>query len=184
MRCAVAEPKQGGHTLLMRVFASALALSLCLTAGGVSAAERVAVFDFEMVDANSDTASLGSRPEEAERLKAAAARFREALVRTGKYEMADLSAVEPSARAFNLSACNGCDGALARKVDAAISITGSVQKVQDVTRAMAIFVRDVETGKLLASKSVDIREDTEAGWNGAVDTLAQTCLQHLALEDN
>ncbi|WP_169309512.1 DUF3280 domain-containing protein [Rhodomicrobium vannielii] len=168
----------------MRIFSTALVLFLCLGVGGLSAAERVAVFDFEMIDANSDTASLGSRPEEAQRLKAAAARLREALVRSGKFEMADLTPVEPSARAFNLSACNGCDGALARKVDAVISITGSVQKVQDVPRAMAVFVRDVETGKLLASKSVDIREDTDDAWKGAVDELAATCVLPLNLEDN
>jgi len=168
----------------MRIFSTVLALSLCLSVSGLSAAERVAVFDFEMVDAESGTASLGNRPGEAERLKAASARLREALVSSGRFEMADLTPVEPSARAFNLSACGGCDGALARKVDAAISITGSVQKVQEVPRSMALFVRDVETGKLLASKSVDIREDTDAGWSGAVDTLAKSCVLPLDFEDN
>lgn len=184
LRSAIAAPKLGVHIRPMPIFSTALALFLFLAAGGLSAAERVAVFDFEMIDANSDAASLGSRPEEAQRLKAAATRLREALVRSGKFEMADLTPVEPSARAFSLSACNGCDGALARKVDAVISITGSVQKVQDVPRAMAVFVRDVETGKLLASKSVDIREDTDDAWKGAVDELAATCVLPLNFEDN
>ncbi|MBT3069904.1 DUF3280 domain-containing protein [Rhodomicrobium sp. Az07] len=175
--------RRAAEARLMPVFAIALALSLCFSAASL-AAQRVAVFDFEIVDAGSDAASLGSRPAEAERLKSAAARMRDALVKSGKFEMADLTPVEPSARAFNLSVCSGCDGALARKVDAVISITGTVQKVQEVPRAMAVFVRDVETGKLIASRSVDIREDTDAGWNRAVDDLASTCVLSAETEDN
>ncbi len=137
------------------------------------AAQRVAVFDFELIDTSLDGQTYGTRPEEKARLKKVSDQLREALARSGQFEVVDIGPVEAAAHAANLQACGGCDIALARKVGADLSITGTVQKVSNLILNMNIYIHDVSTQKLIASKSADFRSNTDESWTRTLTYLVK-----------
>ncbi len=128
------------------------------------AAQRVAVFDFELIDTSLDGETYGTRPEEKARLKKISGQLREALAKSGQFEVVDIGPVDAAAHAANLQACGGCDSALARKLGADLSITGTVQKVSNLILNMNIYIRDVSSQKLIASRSADFRSNTDDSW--------------------
>ena len=77
-----------------------------------TAAQRVAVFDFELIDTSLDGETYGTRPEEKERLKKLSDKLRQALAKSGQFEVVDIGPVEAAAHEANLQACGGCDGRL------------------------------------------------------------------------
>src|SRR5712675_319404 len=119
-------------------------VALTLGWGMVSAAakQRVAFFDFELIDTSLEGSTSGPRADEAARLKKLGQRLREALAQSGKFDVVDIGPVASAANASNLQACGGCDATLAKKVGADLSITGTVQKVSNLILNMNLYVRD------------------------------------------
>ena len=60
---------------------------------------------------------------------------------------------------------------LARDLGAALSLTGTVQKVSNLILNINMVVRDVATGKVVAAGSADIRSNSDASWFKGVDWL-------------
>ncbi len=141
-----------------------------------AAPQRVAVFDFELIDTSLEGAMYGVRPEETARLKMVSEQLRKALAASGKFDVVDIGPVEAEAHAANLQACGGCDAAFARKVGAELSITGTVQKVSNLILNMNIYIRDASTGKLIAVKSADFRDNTDESWSRALNYLVRNYL--------
>ena len=135
------------------------------------AAQRVAVFDFELIDTSLDGETYGTRPEEKARLKKVSDQLRQALAKSGQFEVVDIGPVDAAAHDANLQACGGCDVALARKVGADLSITGTVQKVSNLILNMNIYIRDVSSQKLIASRSADFRSNTDESWTHTMNYL-------------
>jgi Protein of unknown function (DUF2380) len=125
---------------------------------------RVAVFDFEMIN----TSSLPITPAEDARLKRLGETLRKRLAESGLVQVVDIGPVEEAARASNLQFCGGCDGDLAMKVGAQLSITGTVQKVSDLILNENIYLRDAASGKMLAVMSADMRGNTDETWSRAL----------------
>ena len=136
-----------------------------------TAAQRVAVFDFELIDTSLDGETYGTRPDEKERLKKLSDQLRQALAKSGQFEVVDIGPVEAAAHGANLQACGGCDGTLAQKVGADLSITGTVQKVSNLILNMNIYIRDVSSQKLIASRSADFRSNTDESWSRTLNYL-------------
>ena len=141
-----------------------------------AAAPRVAVFDFELIDTSLDGETYGTRPEEKERLKKLSVQLRQALAKSGQFEVVDIGPVEAAAHAANLQACGGCDATLAQKVGADLSITGTVQKVSNLILNMNIYIRDVSSRKLIVSKSADFRSNTDESWSRTLKYLVENYL--------
>jgi hypothetical protein len=135
------------------------------------AAQRVAVFDFELIDTSLDGETYGTRPEEKARLKKISDQLRQALAKSGQFEAVDIGPVDAAAHEANLQACGGCDAALARKLGADLSITGTVQKVSNLILNMNIYIRDVSSQKLIASRSADFRSNTDESWTRTMNYL-------------
>ena len=97
--------------------------------------------------------------------------LREALAKSGKFEVVDIGPVEAAAHGANLQACGGCDATLAQKVGADLSITGTVQKVSNLILNMNIYIRDVSSQKVIVSRSADFRSNTDESWSRALNYL-------------
>ena len=65
---------------------------------------------------------------------------------------------------------------LALKLGADLAITGLVQKVSALILNINIFVRDTQTGRLVASMSVDLRGNTDESWSRAMNYLLRNRL--------
>ena len=50
------------------------------------------------------------------------------------------------------------------RLGADLSITGTVQKVSNLILNMNIYIRDVSSQKLIASRSADFRSNTDESW--------------------
>lgn len=149
---------------------------LIATAPATLAAPRVAVFDFELIDTSLDGQTYGVRADEKERLKKISDQARQALANSGRFDIVDIGPVEAAAHEANLQACGACDAALARKVGADLSITGTVQKVSNLILNMNIYVRDAVSQKLIAARSADFRGNTDESWSRALNYLTRNYL--------
>jgi hypothetical protein len=159
------------------VFAFMLPLAFIFvpTSARVRAAEpKVAVFDFEFDDTSLEGATNGPRADERLRLERLGSELRRRLAQSGHAEIVDVTPV--ASRAGNLQTCGGCDAALGRELGAKYSIIGWVQKVSNLILNVNIVVRDAETGKVVSSKSVDMRGNTDESWSRALDWLVRNYL--------
>lgn len=145
----------------------ALVALLCavLLPGIAAAAEKVAVFNFELIDTSLDGQMLGPNAAEQLRLAGMAPRLREWFGRQAKYDVADMAPVETRAEASNLEACGGCVARLAHEVGAEIAVTGTVQKVSNLILNVNLYVTDVESKKAVAAMSTDIRSNSDESWH-------------------
>ncbi len=141
-----------------------------------AALQRVAVFDFELIDTSLQGSMYGTSPAEKARLERLGQQLRKQLAESGRFEVADIGPVEVAARASNLQACGACDVDLAKKVGAELSITGTVQKVSDLILNINIYVRDVSTGNLIAVMSADMRGNTDESWSRTLNWLIRNRL--------
>ena len=80
------------------------------------------------------------------------------------------------AQKLDLKSCDGCELDLARKVHAAISVTGWVQKVSNLILNINLVARDVATGKVISAGSVDIRGNTDESWSRGLSYLLRNRL--------
>lgn len=138
-------------------------LGAALAAGPVLAAEKAAVFEFELIDTSLDGEVLGVTGAEKERLAKMAPMARELLARYG-YESVDIGPVAEKAKNSNLQSCGFCDAAMAKEVGAKFAVTGTVQKVSNLILNVNLYFRDAETLRIVKQGSVDIRGNTDDSW--------------------
>ncbi len=138
---------------------------------------RAAVFDFELIDTSLEGAVKGINDDETKRLRLISDILREKLSDSGRYEITDLTAVKPQIEdAGYLHSCNGCEIKIAAQTDADYAVTGVVQKVSNLILNINVYIRDVETGKLVRSASADIRGNTDRSWSHGISWLARNRL--------
>ena len=175
MTKAMATFKAGGARLA--VLAGLIAVALPHAA--LAAAERAAVFPFELDDTSLGGAMQGEPPAELARLQRLDAQLRAALVDSGRYTPVDIAPVAAALAATDLRTCDTCPADLARKLDAPVAVNGWVQKVSNLILNINLVVRDAATGKMLRAGSVDIRGDTDESWTRGLAYL----LKHRILAD-
>jgi hypothetical protein len=101
---------------------------------------------------------------------------RKGLAESGKFDLLDISPVNAAAHGSNLQACGGCDVQYARQLGADLAITGVVQKVSNLILNINIYLRDVHSGRLVTSMSVDLRGNTDESWSRATSYLLRNRL--------
>lgn len=151
----------------MRRIAAYFALGLAVAApGAAETPARAAFFGLTFIDA-----SLGaSDAAERARLAMLEDRLVEALEASGRYAFVDPAPVAETLDLYaNPAQCNGCDARLARELDAAVAVTGEVQKTSELILHITIYLRDAETGALAAGGSADIRGNTDESWRRGLD---------------
>ena len=154
----------------------ALMLTLMISAPAHADPPKVALFDFELVDTSLQGEVDGPRADEHDRLMRVGDQLRKELAESGKFRVLDISPVNAAAHASNLQACGGCDVQFAQQLGADLAITGVVQKVSNLILSINVYLRDVRTGRLVASMSVDLRGNTDESWSRATSYLVRNRL--------
>jgi hypothetical protein len=159
--------------------ATALPLTTLLAGSAAASGPKVAVFNFEPVDTSLDGATYGPRPNQQQRLGRGENQLRNRLAKSGRVEAVDIAAVARQAGAADLRTCDSCDAKFAREIGADYSIVGWVQKVSNLILNMNIRVRDANSGRVIAVKSVDMRGNTDETWSRALEWLVRYDLSAL-----
>ncbi len=134
---------------------------------------RLAVFDFEMIDTSLDGEIRGKRADEQERLARVGDQLRKELGESGEYRIVDIAPVNAAARQSNLQACGGCDVKLAQQLGADLEITGVVRKVSNLILNISLYLREVESGRLIVAMNTDMRGNTDESWSRATRYLVR-----------
>lgn len=148
-----------------------------------SAVQRAAVLPFEIhIELQMDGLSLYGLPPkpkkaESERLELVRDELVKMLESRGVYEIVDLSEhASDIRRAAPFASCDGCEVEFGKRVNADVTVLGVVQKASEMMLNVAIYVREVETGKLAKSMLVSIMQNDDTGWLRAVRHLVKNRL--------
>src|SRR5262245_29101861 len=143
---------------------------------GEAVAERVAVFDFELIDTSLEGEARSTRADEQARLVHVSEQLRQRLAESGRFTVVDIAPVASAAKAQNLQFCGGCDIDLAKRVGADLAVTGTVQKVSNLILNMTIYVRDASSNATVAVMNADMRGNTDESWSRTLDWLVRNRL--------
>jgi Protein of unknown function (DUF2380) len=152
------------------------ALLLLVSAPARADPAELAVFDLELFDTSLQGEMNGPRGDEHTRLMQVGDQLRKELAESGRFHLVDISSVNAAAHASNLQACGGCDVRYAQQLGADLAITGVVQKVSNLILNINVYLRDVHTGRLITSMSVDLRGNTDESWSRAMNYLIRNRL--------
>ena len=160
----------------------AVALQQVLAAPAASAAEppRLALFDLELIDSSLQGEMAGADPAEEMRLRLIQEELRSRLQESGRFELVDTAPVaDQVAAAGRLWSCNGCEVAIARRLNADLALVGWVQKVSNLILNFNVVIRDTSTREQVFASSVDIRGNTDESWlHGIRYLLDRRLLRH------
>lgn len=148
----------------------------------VSAAERpvqtIAIMDFELLDNTGETAKDA---EQKLRLALITRELRQAFDDKHLYTVIDnapaAALITELQNRFQLYSCNGCDVDIGRALHTNRVLTGWVQKVSNLILNINIQVRDVESGKIVLNKSVDIRGNTDQTWTRGIRYMVRSMVE-------
>jgi Protein of unknown function (DUF2380) len=142
-----------------------------LLAGAHAAEQKLAVFDFELVDTSLEGATYGPRGDQRARPTQITDRLHDELTKSGRVTEVHITPVAAQARAANLRNCGGCDAQFASQVGADFGETSLAQKVCNLMLNMNVHASDAKTGRMISLKSVDMRGNTDENWSRAIDRL-------------
>lgn len=148
--------------------ASVALVCACLPAGAAdpapSAPVKIAVFEFELVDASPSAVLLGKNTSAATTLDKITSAARETLTHSGRYQVIDASkTVIPGAPAKGLRDCDGCEAGIALQLGAEQSLLGIVQRATQTDYYILIEIRDAHSGKLIDQQDANFA-GSEDGW--------------------
>jgi hypothetical protein len=132
-----------------------------------SAAEpaRLALFELELIDSSLQGEIEGTDPLDEARLRMIQEELRTRLQQSGRFHLVDTAPVADQVGAAGvLWSCNGCEVAIARRLDADLALVGWVQKVSNLILNFNVVIRDTSTRKQVFASSVDIRGNTDESW--------------------
>lgn len=150
-------------------------LAVCIVAGAACAADKVAVFEFELKHGDLPPGTPAKKEAEDKRRAMVTEQLRAHLVEAG-FELVDTKPVAHKAAAANLQACGDCADDFAREVGADYAFTGYVYKVSELVLSMNVLVHDAATSQPVTSATVDLRGNTDESWQRAVDFLYRRVL--------
>ena len=176
-----ATPLAASATGMLRLFVATLVAVLLAAVTPATAAQdaattptKVVVFPFELVDTSQEGEMDGARADQEARLVKLTTDLKAQLAASGRYEIVELTPVEADhARLAPMRGCNGCDIDLARELGATQGMVGIVQKVSNLILDLAIYVRDVETGRVVQVAKTSIRGNTDESWQRGLRFLVE-----------
>ena len=163
---------------------------LALTLAGAAAARpawsqspapSAVVLDFDLLDDHPNTAgdnqaALGAR------LRRAHAELQQQLQAQGLYRIVPLENAQALLDKLRneqeyMHRCEDCARQIGRQLDTDYAITGWVQKVSELILNLNVEVHDVRRGRVVLSKSVDMRGNNDQSWQRAVRFLVNDMAQ-------
>lgn len=159
-------------------------LSLMVLPCEVSAATRVVLFPFEIVDATQSAGAYGydlpgglpSGPSKAEtdRLQRITEDLAARIAADGRYTIVTDAAAAAAIEAKKpISTCNGCEDDIATAAGASLALVAVVEKLSDLLFNFKLYVRDVRAQKITAVMSTTVQGSTDEAWLRGVRYIAQ-----------
>ena len=146
----------------------AMLLLLCAATPPAAAAEKIALFDFSIVN----TSPAASTPDELARLRSLDRQLHDDL--SHRYALVDMTPVQGEvARISSIRGCNGCELDMAHQVGAGLAAYGWVQKVSNLILNINLVIEDAATGHVVRADSVDIRGNTDESWRRGLKYLLE-----------
>ena len=134
--------------------------------GADAAPVKLAVFDFELEDFSGGAGIIPESDDDRKQLRRATEAVRRLLAESGRYSLVDVSrANAPDATAHTLHECDGCDAAIARKLDADQSLVGVVTRITRTDYAVTFKLRDARTGAPIDVEQTDLRIGANYSWD-------------------
>lgn len=152
---------------MRKAFFAALFLAAVLPHAGL-AAEKVAIFDFELYDTSLEGEMRGPDPAEAKRLEMITGIVRDAYREAG-YEIVDIGPLrERLASMPQLRTCKGCEVRLAEELGAELAVSGFVHKISTLILGVSVSIHDVENRTLVDRLNASIRGNTDESWEHGI----------------
>lgn len=139
---------------------------MCLLCGVLpavaTAADRVAVFDPELVD----TSGEGRREDQQRRLTLIGEELRQALATSGRYEVVDIAPLRTRLAAGPaLNTCPPCAPRAAAELGADLALVTVVHKVSNLIISITLALHEADpSGARRAVYSAEIRGNTDESW--------------------
>ena len=162
-----------------RILASSLAVaSSVLAIQPCGAAEpaltKIAIFAFELNDKSAGGGIIAQDAIDTENLKRSTDEALRLLSLSGRYSVIDAgSAAVDAVTAGGIQHCDGCEGALAKKLGADQSMTGIVTRVNRTEYTLQILVRDAQTGDVVSNAFTGLRMGANYAWPRGVKWLME-----------
>ncbi len=133
---------------------------------------RIAVFDFELDDKSGGAGIIAKDAIDIENLRESTAEARRMLLASGHYIVVDTGGIAGDvASAGGIQGCNGCEGALAKRLGADQSMVGVVTRVNRTEFTLQILVRDAATGTVVSNDFTGLRMGANYAWPRGVKWL-------------
>lgn len=150
-------------------FGVAIWIGLAGLAVPASAAKKLAVFPFDLSFPKSEEdfffGARGPSPDEQRRLELAREDLIKRFQEDGRYEIIDISSIGEELKAAQpFYDCNGCELDLAKKVNADLVMTSSIDKISETHLSLNVAIVDVEASRLVSNASVLIQGNTDEAW--------------------
>ena len=158
---------------MIRLVLAALAAVLAVPVSAGFAAQKAAVFPFELVvPPKEDDFFIGAGPPntaELNRLKLAYDEFTKLLTAGGGYETVDLAPVAALIEAKSpIHECKGCEIDLARQVGADVAYIVVMEKASDTMLNMHVWEVDVGRAGVVRTATAVVQGNTDDAWLGGV----------------
>jgi hypothetical protein len=170
------KPRENRYGVTRRALAlsvAALAI-LAVQQPSVAAPEpvKLAVFDFELDDKSAGAGIIAPDAIDAEMLKQSTEEARRMLAGSGRYSIIDTSgSASEITAAGGVQHCNGCDGPIASKLGAELSMIGIVTRVNRTEFTLQIVIRDASTGAVKSNDFTGLRMGANYAWSRGVKWL-------------
>ncbi len=136
---------------------------------------KLAVFDFELEDTSAG-ASL-TNAADAVQLGLVTTEVRKLIEQSGRYRLVDVSHADAEAvKAHGLGKCDGCDAAVASKLDAEQSLIGIVTRISRMEYQVTYRIRDARTGSVIATEQTGLRMGADYSWTRGATALIKARL--------
>jgi hypothetical protein len=133
---------------------------------------RIAVFDFELNDASAGGGIIVRDAVDLDNLTKSAEDARRLLSASGRYNIIDTGGVmHELTAAGGIQHCNGCEGALAKRLGADQAMVGIVTRINRTEYTLQIVIKDTNTGALVANHFTGLRMGANYAWPRGVKWL-------------
>jgi hypothetical protein len=138
---------------------------------------RLAVFDFELDDASAGASLTGAA--DAAQLEMVTSEVRRLIGQSARFRLVDVGGADAEAVTRHaLQHCDGCDAAVALKLDAEQSLVGIVTRISRMEYLVAYRLRDARTGAVIATEQTGLRMGSDDSWTrGAAALIRDRLLQ-------
>ncbi|WP_241019138.1 DUF3280 domain-containing protein [Paraburkholderia sp. Tr-20389] len=150
--------------------------ALCTVSVTVAAAPpAIALLDCVVLDDNAAYNDPSVTQSQQARATMASAQLRTLVDQRGLYKVADnrpaATLIDQFKSTQDLSACNGCELQVARRLGTQRVGVCWVQKISNLILNINLRIEDTASGQVVFQRSVDIRGNTDRSWQRGVDAL-------------